>query len=48
VDDDPHIRRVLGEGLAGGGHAVETVAAAEEALAAVERERFDVAFLDSA
>ncbi len=46
VDDDPSLRFVLERALGKGGHEVTSVASAEEARAAMEREAFQVAFVD--
>ena len=46
VDDEKNIRATLGMALEQMGCSVETVASGSAALAALERGRFDVAFLD--
>jgi NtrC-family two-component system response regulator AlgB len=46
VDDEKNIRATLEVCLEGMGCAVKTAATADAALAAVEREAFDIAFLD--
>jgi DNA-binding response OmpR family regulator len=46
VDDEPAIRDAVGYILRSNGFAVETVASAEAALEALDRERFDLMLLD--
>ena len=46
VDDEPRIRSTLAYLLEGDGHAVEAASTGRDALAAVRREPYDVAFLD--
>jgi len=46
VDDEPNIRRFLGEALAKREHAVTTVASAEEALAVLQKQATDLVILD--
>jgi two-component system NtrC family sensor kinase len=46
VDDEPSIRSALTSYLASAGHRPVAVASGEEALAALERQRFDLVLLD--
>jgi CheY-like chemotaxis protein len=46
VDDEPEIQEVMGELLADGGYAVETVSSPEEALQAVARGSYDLVISD--
>ena len=46
VDDDPHIRTALLDGLTGAGHRVTAVASGKDALARLRTESFDVMLLD--
>jgi two-component system phosphate regulon response regulator PhoB len=46
VDDDPDLREVVGAMLEAVGLAVKTVGSAEEAIACVKSERFDLMVLD--
>jgi len=48
VDDDPHMRKVVTRLLAGAGHSVVNASGAPEALAQVERQRFDLMVTDHA
>jgi CheY-like chemotaxis protein len=48
VDDDPGNREALGELLALSGHSVDAAASSAEALALVERARYDAALVDLA
>jgi len=46
VDDEPHIRRLLGHALLRAGHAVTEAATAAEALSKARHERPDIILLD--
>src|SRR4051812_1982473 len=46
VDDEPNIRKALAACLEADGHSVTSVASARDALAAVSRRSYDLAFVD--
>lgn len=46
IDDDPSVRKTLGEVLHGEGYRVDTVASGEEGLTAVRTGDYDLALLD--
>jgi CheY-like chemotaxis protein len=48
VDDDERVCEVVAEYLVGDGHEVTVATSGREALAQIEREKFDVVFLDRA